>query len=117
MLKYWNRLIKLDDNRLIKKMFNWNFSLASNVNYINWSYEVRAILSSVDKECVFLTKSACDLINCEQPHKENDINQWFVDVSSKPKLRTYVKFNTEFKPESYVVNFTTKYIRSTLAKI
>ncbi len=29
-----------------------------------------------------------------------------VDVNSKPKLRTYVIFKTEFKPESYVVNVT-----------
>ncbi len=48
MLKYWNRLINLDDNRLTKKIFNWDFSLASNFNYINWLSEVRAILSSID---------------------------------------------------------------------
>ncbi len=90
ILKYWNRLINLDDNRLTKKIFNWDYSLASNFNYINWSSGVRAILSSIDKECVFLTKSACDLINCEQPLKENDINKWLVDLNSKPKLRTYM---------------------------
>ncbi len=117
MLKYWNRLINLDDNRLTKKIFNCDLSLASHFNYINWSSEVRAILSSIDKDCVFLTKSACDLIICEQPLKENYANQWFVDVNSKTKLRTYVKFKTEFKPESYVVNFTPKHIRSTLAKM
>ncbi len=100
MLKYWNRLINLDDNRLIKKIFICDFSLASNFKYINWSSEVRDILSSIDKECAFLIKPACDLINCEQPLKENDTNQWLVNVNSKPKLRTYVKFKTEFKPES-----------------
>ncbi len=52
-------------NRLTKKIFNCDFSIASNFNSVNWSFEVRAILSSIDKECVFLTIITCDLNSCK----------------------------------------------------
>ncbi len=101
MLKYWNKLITFDDNRLIKKIFKWDFSLASNVDSVNWSSEVTTILSSIDEGSIFLIKPTYDLNRCEQSLKENDINQWFVNVNSKPMLQTCVKFKTEFKPELF----------------
>ncbi len=60
MLKYWNMLTNLHDNRLTKKIFNWNFSLASNFNYINWSglYSpllIRSMFSWLSLHVILLT--------------------------------------------------------------
>ncbi len=40
VLKYWNRLLKLDNDRLTKHVFLWGYSISKN----NWSSHVGQIL-------------------------------------------------------------------------
>ena len=44
MLRYWNRLLKMDDNRKGKLLFLWDHSLA----YNNWSYYMKDILKRIN---------------------------------------------------------------------
>ena len=37
MLRFWNRLLTFDDNRLTKQILFWDKRLCSN----NWSYEIK----------------------------------------------------------------------------
>lgn len=45
ILRFWNRMTKLEKNRLNKKTFNcdWNICVSKNVK--NWAYEVNQIFS------------------------------------------------------------------------
>ena len=43
ILRFWNRLIKLDDNRLTKNVFHWDYEFKIN----NWSSEVENILDDL----------------------------------------------------------------------
>ena len=44
MVRYWNRLLDMDSNRLCKKVFQWNYYICRN----NWSSEFKTILSSLN---------------------------------------------------------------------
>ena len=39
MARYWNRLVNMDDNRICKKVFLWDYMICRN----NWSAEVKDI--------------------------------------------------------------------------
>ncbi len=43
VLRYWNRLLKLDDDRLTKHFFLWDYGIIKN----NWSSHVGEILSDI----------------------------------------------------------------------
>ena len=39
LFNYWNRLIKMDENRLTKQVFNLDFSICNS----NWSYDIKML--------------------------------------------------------------------------
>ena len=61
VLRYWNRLILLDEKRLTKKIFQSDFE-----NNSPWCKRVKTILSDIGKYCT----------------------EWLEDVKHKSKLRT-----------------------------
>ena len=44
MLRLWNRLISIDENRIVSKIFIWDEQLCNN----NWSMEVKSICEEID---------------------------------------------------------------------
>ncbi len=49
MIRYWNRLINMNGNRLIKQVFIYDISQCNN----NWSSEVKSILNATDHKSVY----------------------------------------------------------------
>ena len=98
MLRFWNRLLTMDENRLTKKVFNWDHSLCRQ----NWSEEMLHLFHTFDLDHVFHDKEICDLEYVSQSLQVNLENDWKNKLKTKPKLRTYIKFKDWYKTEDYV---------------
>ena len=57
IIRYWNRLINMHENRLTRRVFNWDFSICRN----NWSHKVKALLINLNLVTSFHNQITCDL--------------------------------------------------------
>ena len=97
MIRYWNRVVKMDQSRLTKRIFLWDY----NREVDSWSKNVSIILSSINCSHIFQAKLVCDITHLEYKLIANYANIWRSLLLEKPKLRTYVKYKGEYAPENY----------------
>ena len=98
MVRYWNRLINMDHNRLCKRIFLWDNSLCSN----NWNYEVNEIFDQLDVN-VIEDGGYCDLVKVNDKIEAEKVTDWANKVNSQPKLRTYKTFKSTYQRENYLL--------------
>jgi hypothetical protein len=116
ILRYWNRLIIMEENRLTRKMFDYAYSgFLSGCS--NWCGDVFSILSSIGLQSVFENKSVVNIDNCKVLLFNKQRESWSNAVVNKPKLRFYVLFKEDFGVEHYVTLNLTSSERSVLAQI
>ena len=112
ILRYWNRLLKMNGNRLTKHVFVWDYNLQNN----NWSAGVKRILSAIDMEYIFENFSICNIVELKQKQLEIFKNDWKTNLLYKPKLRTYRLIKYTFGTEKYVSLNLDRNYRSLLAQ-
>ena len=113
MLRFWNRLIKIDDSRIVKQVFLWDYSL----NNENWCSEIEKILENIGLLHIFYDRSICCLNEVEQKLVTENQSKWVDQCISMPKLRTYIQIKHAYCTESYVKIYLSRYQRSLLAQI
>ncbi len=59
MIRYWNRLINMNDNRLAKQIFIYDISKCNS----NWSSEVKSLLNVTNYKSVFDNYTTCKYNN------------------------------------------------------
>ncbi len=64
ILRLWNRLIHMDDSRLTKKVYLYDYNLCKE----NWCHEMKLIFGKVEQLDVFNNKRIC---NIEQTQMKN----------------------------------------------
>ncbi|KAH3897308.1 hypothetical protein DPMN_021496 [Dreissena polymorpha] len=52
MLRLWDRLVKMPDERLTKKVFNWDFS-----HNKSWNSDIKDIIDSLNPQNLFQSRS------------------------------------------------------------
>jgi len=112
VLRYWNRLILLDENRLTKKIFQSDFESNS-----PWCKRVKTILSDIGLVDLYSNKMYVNIDECRNRMSDKYCTEWLEDVKNKPKLRTYAQFKNTFGVENYVTLNLTRQQRSMLAQI
>ena len=112
ILRYWNRLLKMNQNRLTKQVFLWDYNLENN----NWSTEVKNVLNTIDMEYIFENMSTCNIVDLKQKLLEIYKTDWKANLLYKPKLRTYRLFKYTFGTEKYVSLNLDRNYRSLLAQ-
>ena len=113
MIRYWNRLIRISNNRLTKKIFLYDY----NIKHNNWNSEIENMLESVNLLNIFQTKIMCDISLFQFKIRENLYNIWYDEIHKMPKLRTYVLFKHEYKTEEYLKMYLPRSHRSLLAQL
>ncbi len=113
MMKYWNRLIEMDNERLTKKIFLYDYH---NCDKNNWCSEMKMLFHSVDMNDVFDNMLMCDVDLFCKKNVELAETRWKFGVSIKPKLRTYVKFKDNLQVEEYVKFCNSRRKRSLIAQ-
>ena len=95
--RFWNRLLNMEDSRLTKQIFNWDY-----VNQRGWCQYIKHLLIQLDLECVFSEKPTIDIDRVKI--KLNFMQeQWSNEMHNKHKLWTYVQIKGIFEPEPYVL--------------
>ena len=111
MLRYWNRVVRLDEHRLTRKILMWDFAL----NTKNWSAEICSIFENLNLEIEDLFR--IDITASRLKLRSDYETKWLQAMQQKPKLRTYVLFKNNYKLESYVSSNLTRSQRSFLAQL
>ena len=112
MLRLWNRLTKMPNDRLTKQIFNAEYHM----QHDNWSSKVKEILTMVELKTVFENREICDLVSVEELFRQKAKKEWVEAVNNKPKLRTFQKFKSDFETSDFVKHHLSRYDRSILAK-
>ena len=99
MLRYWNKLIHMDNSRLCKKVFLWDYNICTN----NWSAEIKYIMSKIGTTRCFEQLEVCDTKNVNKLLHDMHANDWSQKILSVPKLRTYRTYKTTYNIEKYVL--------------
>ena len=112
MVNYWNRLVKMSDNRLTKRVFIYDRER----NRDNWSSDMRIVYLLLGMDDIFDSNTVCNKINvADELSRINNIH-WHNEIQNKPKLRTYVLFKNNVNIESYVKKHMQKRTRSCFAQ-
>ena len=96
MLHYWNRLVKLDDDRITKIAFNEEYSRQG-----VWCSAIKDLLYEYDCRELYDSRSECDLSLLKEKMLEKYCTEWQEEVACKPKLRTYKRVKDKFGTEEY----------------
>ena len=111
--RYWNRIIRMDDSRLTKKVFLWDKHAYSKT----WCSDIVNIFDSVSMINYFNQNLEIDLISLQEKLLNvNDIN-FRLHINSSPKLRTYIMFKEHFEIEPYLKNVINRGHRSSIAQL
>ena len=101
MLRLWNRLIMLPENRLTQKIFNSDHAhCLQGVN--NWSSYIKIILSDLDLSYAFNDKLSVDMSSVSKILINTQERNWLNQLPSKPKLRFYTLFKNTLNVENFV---------------
>lgn len=112
IIRFWNRLLKMDENRITKRVFIEDY----NKCHKNWSHNVKMILSKLDIEHCYINKEICDLENVKTKLfdiMEKDIKE---EIEVKPKLRTFKLFKMSPAVEPYLTCTLERHKRSLFAQ-
>lgn len=114
MLQFWNRIIKMSNDRLTKCIFNIEYNIYSGGN--NWCEHVKEIMRQLDELDKYDNRVTCNIEKCKDKMLKLAEEEWKKQIILKPKLRTYVKFKNKLEVSDYVKNVTRRYDRSMVAK-
>ena len=98
MLRFWNRLVNCPHERMLYKVFEWDYNECNN----NWCSDVKNIFEQIDMLDVFENQSVCNLSVAQAKFLELYKEQWPINVTDKVKLRTYNRFKKAHKVENYI---------------
>ena len=115
VLRYWNKLINMKDDRLTKEAFEIDYSRHDKVGC--WCYYVKNIFRELDMLHIFEEQQECNLSLCQEKlcliYKE----KLMLEIQKKPKLRLYSKVKQCLETERYVKLNMTANERSMLAQL
>ncbi len=112
MIRYCNRLINVNDNRITKQVFIYDISKCNS----NWSSKVTNILNAIDHKSVFDNHTTCNYNNVYDKCVSNFNERWKLGLTLKPILRTYIKFKEQFETEQHIKYCVSCHKRSLLAQ-
>ena len=113
VFRLWNRLLTLDDSRITKRIFLWDKQLCRD----NWCSKLESILNNFGyNEEIFDDNLIIDIPTAKLKTVEINKERFDIEIESKPKLRTYKLFKSDFSTEEYILKHRSKYERSILCQ-
>ena len=120
MVRQYNRVLKMDDGRLTKKVYNWDRSLNTDNVITTWSSEVMKILYSCGLNSIFDNNTPFPLKMTIETIKKNyfrDQAEYLrLECEQQPKLRTFIKFKQFGSLPAYLTKPLSFFQRKHIAK-
>lgn len=117
-IKYWSKLIHMQDSRLPRSCYNMLLELDIS-GRTTWATHVKEILYKYGFGHIWINQGAGDhdLFIREFQQRINDTAKqcWHDSTFDKPKLRTYVTFKTDLELEGYLTMQMPFYMRQLLS--
>ncbi len=80
IIRFWNRLMCMNNNRLPKIIFNWDYSYRGNI----FSSNIKSIFDDIDCQNKFISKSQVSMNSCWALLYELQCKQWLDEITRKP---------------------------------
>ena len=96
MLKLWNKLIHMDDMRLMKSVFIWDY----NNPYNSWCKDIKHIFQEINETVYYDDLLSCNINDIKDILRKSYSEKWKKECLNVSKLRSYVQFKKEFGTES-----------------
>lgn len=114
ILRFWNRLCRLNASRFTKKKIDWDRQYTNRRG--TWTYCVRHLLHSIGTPELFDTLAQCDIESAESSLIQLDSQDWDINRYKSQKLRYYNLYKYEKGNENYLHLNISPYQRSILAQ-
>ena len=121
MVRHYNRMLKMNDTRLTKKIFLWDRSLNDKQIVSTWTNEVKKIFQSFnavgifDSQCSFDIKLTVTDMRKAFVSSQNDFLA--NECAQKPKLRTFNSFKDFQVAPAYIFKPLSFFQRRMIAKV
>ena len=112
MIKLWNKLIDLDDQRVIKKVFLWDYRNPG----ISWCSDMKMLFRDIDYMLYYQNFVKCNIVNMKRLLLNAFMEKWRLDCTKVNKLKTYIKYKEEFNVEPYLIISMNRKCRSYVAQ-
>lgn len=113
MVRYFNKIVVMDHDRLPWKIFSWEKSLRTH----GWGHEVQQILSGIGLANNYSNNIPCNLNRVWAELFAKESLEWKSKVEASRKLRTYKIFKESVETEPYVYCILNRGYRSILARL
>ncbi len=117
MIRFWYRLLKMENTRLTKHVFLWESRLQCN----SWYRDLKDLFTVIGKPNL-IERQTADGINLQRLLSDAEkhlmtveAEKWKDNVKDSPKLRTYILFKEEVCEETYLT--LSRPLRSYIAQI
>ena len=107
MVRMFNRIVKMSENRLTKKVFLWDKNLNDSNQMSSWSSEIKSIFSDCNMLHIY---DNCSPFNVKSTTTEMQLlfkiqqqNYLKAECQTKPKLRTFIKIKNFSEIPAYIV--------------
>ena len=106
LLKYWGRLLCMEDSRLVKQIYRHCKTKMTGLK-TSFCYHIQNLLISLNLEHVWFSEEIGEYKDwiklAETSVCQMDANLWSRDMQKKTKLRTYRSIKSALRQEEYVV--------------
>ncbi len=86
MIRLWNRLLNMPEDRINKKVFIWSKSNGS-----PWAKEIFAVFEEVGLQYMYNNNLTCSITSISEKLFALFETKWLNDILLKPKLPTYIQ--------------------------
>ena len=118
-VKYWLKILRMQDNRYVKKCYTM-LKCYADAGVTNWASCLKHILYSNGFGYVWERQSVVNerkfINSLVQRLKDQHIQQWFASIHRNSKLDAYIGFKTVYEHESYLHCVTIRKFRRILAQ-
>ena len=98
MLRFWNRIQLMNDDRITKKIFIWE----KNLLFKGWVREIKNVFSEVDMETIYENNECISLEQSWARLHEKQCVKWKNEVLNSRKLGTYNTYKLSYYTEPFV---------------
>jgi len=120
MLKFLNRLLKTNEDRILKRLFYYDYHIASTSGKSTWCKDIKQIFIECNMLDAFenlLDTNSVDLVTMEGKLKDSYLIKWNNDRLSMSKLDVYNSLFNDIQVRDYVkCKFISRRHRSLIAQ-
>ena len=117
ILRLWNRLVLMSDDRLTKRVFLWDREQHALTNKSNFSSQAKQTLIELNQNNSYTNLEPVDINEMKKIIVDRDKNNWLNGIRNKPKLDFLSDIKHEMGVEPFVKINISKYERSLLAQM